>query len=104
MELDHYLNLTMAQVCEHQGVLYELDSRLLINNRTLILAMTALSHVQYMLTILTDVHTAVTQITSVILSLKEGADSLYEDMHCLASHEVNPLTVLLLTLDKMYVM
>ena len=30
MGLTHYLNLTMTQVHEHQGVLYELDIRLLI--------------------------------------------------------------------------
>ena len=29
LEQAHYLNLTMLQVCEHCGFLYELDTRLL---------------------------------------------------------------------------
>ena len=45
------------------------------------------------MSILTDVCTAVTLLTLGILSLEEGADSFYEYIHVMASHEVNPLIV-----------
>ena len=48
LELTHYLNLMIVEVCEHQTVLYELDTRLLIFSKTLISTMKALSHVKYM--------------------------------------------------------
>ena len=57
------------QVCECLGVLYELNTRLLIFNKTLILTMKALSHAWYMLSVLTDVYTAVTLLTFGILVL-----------------------------------
>ena len=69
MGLTHYLNLTMVQVCEHQGVLYELDTRLLIFNKTFISTMLVLSHVWYKLSILTDVCMTVTSLPYDILSL-----------------------------------
>ena len=53
--------------------------------------MNALIYVNSILSILTNVHTAVTQLTPGILSLNEGGDSLYEYMLILASHKVNPL-------------
>ena len=55
--------------------------------------MKVLSNVRYMLSILTKVCIAVTQLTWGILSLKEGVDSFFEYMHILASHKVNPLIV-----------
>ena len=74
LEITHYLNPTMVQICKHCGVLYELDTRLLIFNKTLISTIKALSHVRYMLSVLSEVHTSVTQLTLGILSLKEGID------------------------------
>ena len=69
MEPTHYPNLMMMQGHEHYVVLYELDMRLLIFNKILISTMKALSHVRYMLSVLTDVHTAVTQLKLGILCL-----------------------------------
>ena len=57
--------------------------------------MKALNHVWYMLSMLTEVSTEVTQLKSSILSLNEGVGSFYEYMHVLASHEVNHLIPLL---------
>ena len=55
LEIIHYLNLTMVQGCDDDDVLYELDIRLLIFNKTLISTTMALSHVRYMLSVFTDV-------------------------------------------------
>ena len=48
-----------------------------------------------MLSLLTDICTTVTQLTSGILSFKESVDSFYEYVCVQASHEVYPLIVLL---------
>ena len=60
MELNHYLNLTMIQICEHHHDLYELDTKLLIFNKTLSAAIEVVNHVRYTLSVLIDVSTAVT--------------------------------------------
>ena len=106
MELAHHLDLTMVQVHEHQGDLYELDTKLLIFNKTLISTMKALSHIWYILSVLTDVHTAVTQLMSGILSLKEGVDLVYECMCALRESPNCPPSdlrkILLDVKDKIY--
>ena len=83
----------MVQVCEQSGVLYELDTRLLIFDKIFLSTMKGLSYVTYMLSILTDVHNAVIRLKCGILSLKKGVVSFYEYIHSLASHEVNSLIV-----------
>ena len=83
----------MMQVCKQHGVLFELVTRLLIFNKTLISTMKALSHVRYILSILTDVCTSVPQLTLGIFSLKEGIDSFCGYMCVLACHEVKSLIV-----------
>ena len=60
LDLTHYQNLTMIQVCEHYSILYELDMRLLIFNNILIVIMKAVNHIRNMVSVLTDLHTVVT--------------------------------------------
>ena len=83
----------MVQAFEHCGILHELGTRLSIFDKTLISTMKALSHVRHILTVLTDVCTAVTQLTLGIISLLERTHLSYQNMHVLASHEVNSLIV-----------
>ena len=92
-ELTHYLNLTMIQVWEHHGVLCKVNAKLLVFNNTLVKIMEVLNYLHYMTTLLTDIHTTVTRLTSAVFSLKEGVESLYKYMWVLANHEVNPLIV-----------
>ena len=75
----------MEQVQEHSGVLYVLDGKLLIFNKTSVSTMHAVTHIRYMASVLNDIITAVTWLISGILSLKEGVDSLYEYMCILAT-------------------
>ena len=70
--LNHYLNLTMIQVQEHHGVLWELDAKLLVFNNTLAKTMEAMNDLHYMATLITDICTTVTRQTLGIFSLKEG--------------------------------
>ena len=90
---DSLLNLTMIQVQQYCGVLCKLDAKLLTCNNTLVKIMEALNYQCYMTTLLTDMHTTVTRLTSAVLSLKEGVESFYEYIQVLADHELNPLIV-----------
>ena len=55
--------------------------------------MNALSDDRYVLSVPTDICTAVTKLMSGICSLKEDVESFYKYMCTLASHEMSPLTV-----------
>ena len=63
----HYLNLTMVYVGEHQAAVYDLDTRLIMGNKTLISMMNALTHFRY----LVATHPCI-NLTSEILGLKEN--------------------------------
>ena len=94
IELAHFLKLTMVQVGEHQEFLYELDTRLLILNKTLFMfTKQTISYPMCTVTVLTDVHMGITYLTSSILILKGNVDALHEYIRVLASHNVMPLTV-----------
>ena len=92
-ELAHYVNLTMIQVWEHHGVLCELNTKLLVFNNTLAKTKEAMNYLQYMTTLITDIHAMVTRLTAEIFSLKEGVKSFYEYMQVLTNHKVNPLII-----------
>ena len=93
MKLTHYLNLTMIQVLENNGVLFKFNTKLLTFNSTLVKTMEALNYLHYTTTLLTDIHTIVPRLTLGVLSLKGEVKSFYEYMQVLAKHEENPLIV-----------
>ena len=47
------------------------------------------SHLWFTVTMLTDIHTSITRLTTGLISLKENIDAFYEYMRVLASHLVN---------------
>ena len=91
LELTNYLNL--VQVREQRQVLAKLDIRLLVLKKTLMATMSSLSHLRYTVSILTDSRTATTRLTVAMISLKNNVESVYEYMHVLASHQLNPLVL-----------
>ena len=86
LELAQYLNLTIIQVQEYHGLLYELNTKPLVFNNTLAKTMEAVNNLHYMTTLVTNIHTTVTRLTSGIFSLKAGVESFYECMQVLAKH------------------
>ena len=67
--------------------------------------MEALNYLCCKTTLLADIHTTVTRVTSGVFSLKEGEESFYEYMQLLANNEVNlflvpPLELWCVLLDK----
>ena len=83
----------MVQIAAHQNILYELDTKLLIMNKTLVKILRAVTHLQYTVAIFTDIQTILNWLTLDILGLKENVDSFYEYLHMLASHTINPLII-----------
>ena len=81
--LANHLNLTMTHVKRHKTMLYELDSKLMILNRTLQNVMVQLSYFRYENNLI-DIHTA-------IYALKEDINALYEYMRVLSTQQLNPL-------------
>ena len=92
-ELARHLNLTMTQVNRHEDMLYELNSKLLVLNRTLQDVMVQLSYVRYETNLVDHMQMRVNHIYTAIYALKEDIDSLYEYIQVLASQQLNPLVM-----------
>ena len=78
--LANHLNLTMAHVNRHETMLYELDSKLMILNRTLQNVMIQLSYFRYENNLIDNMQMRINHIYTAIYALKEDMDALYEYM------------------------
>ena len=92
-ETAHYLNLTATQVREHRKILYELDTRLLTLNKTLIYTMHIVSHLRYSFLVLSDIRIGLQRLTSGLMALDANVNGVYEYLRVMASHTVNPLVL-----------
>ena len=77
-ELAKHLNLTMTQVNQHEDMLYELDEKLLILNKTLQYIMVQISYDRYEANLLSHMQMRINRIYTAIYALKEDIGSLYE--------------------------
>ena len=83
--LAKHLNLTMHQVSRHEEMLYEMDTKMFIINKTIQDIMMSLSFLQYESDLLAYFQARVLRLHSSLYALKEDIDSLYEYMRVLAS-------------------
>ena len=83
----------MAHVNRHETMLYELDSKLMILNRTLQSIMVQLSYFQYENNLIGNMQMCINQIYTAIYALKEDIDALYEYMRVLSTQQLNPLII-----------
>ena len=90
-ELAKHLNLTMAHVNRHETMLYELDSKLTILNKTLQNIMVEISYFQYENNLMDNMQMHINHIYTAIYALKEDIDSLYGYMRVLSTQQLNPL-------------
>ena len=72
------LNLTMAHVNRPETMLYELDSKLMILNRSLQNVMVQLSYFRYENNLIDNMQMRINHIYTTIYALKEDKDTLYE--------------------------
>ena len=83
----------MHQVSRHDEMLYEMDTKMFIMNKTIQDIMMSLSFLWCVSDLLTYFQARVLRLHSSFYALKEDVDSLYEYMRVLASQELNPLII-----------
>ena len=91
--LADHLNLTMAHVNRHENMLYELDAKLLILNKTLQSVMVQLSYFCYETNLTDHMQLCINCIYTAVYALKEDIDALYEYMRVLSTQQLNPLII-----------
>ena len=88
-----HLNLTMAHVNQHENMLYELDTKLMVLNKTLQSIMVQLSYFRYESNLIDHMQLCINRIYTAVYALKEDIDALYEYMRVLTTQQLNPLII-----------
>ena len=84
--LAKYLNLTMHQISRHGEMLYEMDTKMFIMNKTIQDIMLTISFLQYESDLLDYFQARILRVHSSLYTLREDVDS--------ASQELNPMIIL----------
>ena len=92
-QLANYLNLTMHQVDRHSEMLYEMDTKMTIMNKTIQQIMWNLDSMQYETNLLHFFQNKFYRVYTSLYVLQSDTDSLYEYMRVLASQELNPMII-----------
>ena len=82
----------MHQISRHGKMLYEMDTKMLIMNKTIQDIMLTISFLQYE-SDLDYFQARILRVHSSLYALREDVDSLYEYMRALASQELNPMII-----------
>ena len=92
-QLAKYLNLTMHQVDRHSEMLYELDIKMTIMNKTMQRLMWNFDSMQYETNLLHFFQNKLYRVYSSLYALQSDTESLFEYMRALASQELNPMII-----------
>ena len=92
-QLAKYLNLTMHQVDRQNELLYEMDTKLLILNKTLQHLMWTVDAIRYENSVLHYFQARIYRVYTSLYALHGDIDSLFEYMRILASQELNPTII-----------
>ena len=92
-QLASYLNLTMHQINRHSEMLYEMDTKLFIMNKTLQHIMWNINAMQYESSILHYFQTRIYRVNTSLYALWGDTKSLFKYMRVLASQELNPMII-----------
>ena len=92
-QLTKYLNLTMYQVDKHNEMLYEMDTKLLILNKTLQNLMWTIDVIRYENSVLHYFQARIYRVYTSLCALHGDIDSLFEYMRVLATQELNPTII-----------
>ena len=91
--LAKYLHLTMHQIGRHGEMLYKVDTKMFIMNKTIQDIMLSISFLRYESDLLDYFQARILRVHSSLYALKEDVDSLYECMRALASQDLNPVII-----------
>ena len=92
-QLDNYLNLTMHQVDKHSEMLNEMDTKMLIMNKTLQQIMWTLDAMRYETNLLHFFLNRIYRVYTSLYALQGDTKSLFEYMRALAFQELNPMNI-----------
>ena len=98
--LAKFLNLTMHQVSRHSEMLYEMDAKMFVINKTLHHIMWNIDALHYESNVLHYFQTRIHRVHMSLYALRGDIKSLYEYMRTLASQELNPMIIPLDILKK----
>ena len=88
-----YLNLTMHQADRHSEMLYEMDTKMLILNKTSQHLMWTVDAIRYETSVLHYFQARIYPVHTFLYALQGDIDSLFEYMRTLASQELNPTII-----------
>ena len=92
-QLANYLNLTMHQVDKHSEMLYEMDTKMTIMNKTIQHIMWNLDAMRYESNLLHYFQNKLYRVYTSLYALQADTESLFEYMRALASQELNPMII-----------
>ena len=92
-QLANFLNLTMHQVDKHSEMLYEMDTKMTITNKTLQQIMWTLDAMQYETNLLHYFQNRIYRVYTSLYALQADTECLFEYMRALASQELNPMII-----------
>ena len=92
-QLANYLNLTMHQVDRHNEMLYEMDTKMTIMNKTIQHIMWNLDTMRYETNLLHFFQNKLYRVYTSLYALQSYTESLFEYMRALASQELNPMII-----------
>ena len=91
--LAKFLNLTMHQVSRHSEMLYEMDTKMFIINKTLQDVVGLINILQYECDARYYFQSRIFRVHTSLYALRGDTESLYEYMRALASQELNPMII-----------
>ena len=98
--LAKYLNLTMHQISRHGEMLYGMDTKMFIMNKTIQDIMLSINFSLYESDILNYFQARILRVHSSLYALRGDVNSLYDYMRVLSSQELNPMIIPLDILKK----
>ena len=98
--LAKYPNLTMHQVSRHSEMLYEMDTKMFVMNKTIQDIMWSLDFLWYESDVLNYIQSRILRVHLSLYALRGDVNSLYEYMRAIASQELNPIIIPPDTLKK----
>ena len=92
-QLAKFLNLTMHQVDRHSEMLYELDTKMTIMNKTIQQIMWGIDVMRYKSNLMHFFQNKLYRVYSSLYALQFDTDLLFEYMRALALQELNPMII-----------
>ena len=83
----------MHQVSRHSEMLYEMDTKMFIMNKTLQDIMWSIDFLRYESDVIHYFQSRIFRVHTLFYALRGDVDSLYEYMRALASQELNPMII-----------